>query len=307
MLVLTVLADFTSATATALAYTHLLVAHLTARQLAVQVRILSVTTPLTVADSLYATPAPASAEQYAERQRQLAAFTDAGAICQHQLLTAPPAEVLPSLLKHDRQHDRLGMLVIGRHLPACSTLSQQLSLHLIRLIDHPLLLVPEDFAGATVPRRVVFDTDRQPVRLPESANAIPELLMQLVANRVHYLGEGPEAVEELLARLIPEALSIHVYTSAEAPPPGEIVDCVHETGLLAGLAHTVQTAYHASVVEGVIQTAVANAADLLIFVARQHTLPGDAFYHSSTAGFMLHTPIPMLVMPELVPAPESNR
>ncbi|WP_162910624.1 hypothetical protein [Hymenobacter oligotrophus] len=292
------MADFSGVGANALEYIALLARQLTLRQMSVRLRVLSVAADLGTADGLYAQPALPPLPLLEQRLAALERLRETSVTYTHELLQRPVAECLPEMLPASVPT----VLVCGRaNLPVAA--NAHTALQLIRLVMQPLLLVPQQYHEHAVPLRIVFDTDRKPARLPKSVAIVPEFLLQFQPNRVLYLGQGRVGARRLLTRVIPEAVAIHIHTSEQAPEPDDILANVHATQLLNGLSHTIQTNQHVSIEQGIIETALAHAADLLMFVARQQSLPGALFYNSPTAGLMQRTPIPALVIPEAAPVP----
>ncbi|UYZ60866.1 hypothetical protein [Hymenobacter latericus] len=290
------MADFSGVAANALEYATFLARQLTTRQMSVRLRVLSVAADLGTADGLLAHPTLPPLPALEQRLATLERLRETSVTYTHELLQRPVAECLPEMLSASLP----SVLICGRaNLPANA--AEHPVLQLIRLVTQPLLLVPEHYHEHVIPQRIVFDTDRRPAHLPKSVSIVPEFLLQFQTNRVLYLGQGRAGARRLLTRVIPEAVAIHIYTTAQAPEPDDILANVHATQLLDGLSHTIQTNQHSSIEQGIIETALSNAADLLMFVARQQSLPGSRFYNSPTAGLMLRTPIPALVIPEAAP------
>ncbi|KUG09809.1 hypothetical protein ASU33_19250 [Solirubrum puertoriconensis] len=290
------MADFSGAAANALEYASFLARQLTARQLSVRLRVLSVAADLSTTQGLSAAPTLPPLELLNQRLALLERLQNASIPYTHELLQQPVAECLPDMMSA-----ALPTVFICGRTDTTAPSAEQTLLHLIRLVTHPMLLVPEQYREHAIPQRIVFDTDRKPVHLSKSVAIVPEFLLQFQTNRVLYLGQGRAGARRLLTRVIPEAVAIHIYTTAQAPEPDDILANVHATQLLHGLSHTIQTNQHFSIEQGIIETALSNSADLLMFVARQQSLPGELFYGSPTAGLMLHTPIPALVIPEAAP------
>jgi nucleotide-binding universal stress UspA family protein len=300
MTTFSVLMDFTAAADHALRYAGRLAAHLISRQRPAELRLLALL------------PDPAEAEYFPAAARfdptDLVAYLAAAAAalpavvpCRTVLLTGPVGPRLAATLRAPAP----GLLVLGRPEAPVRAASSPI-LYLCRLVQHPLLVVPAGFAAATpAPTRLALDTDGLPVRLPPTAEPLAELMSSLRPhNHVHYLGAGPRAAEQLLRQLRPQTVGIHVYTATEpAPAPASVLARLAEIGLLAGLPHTLDLACHPSVEEGILQVAHAHRADLLACVARQQSLPEPAFYRSPSAGLMLRSPIPTLVVPEAAPVP----
>ncbi|OON67216.1 universal stress protein [Hymenobacter sp. CRA2] len=301
MITFSVLMDFTPEAENALAYAVALTRNLVSRQLRAEVYLI---VPLPTATDPAAPYFPHTAglrPAGAARRLHQHTYSVAQQVpCRSQLLTGPLDESLPALLDGSRSN----VVVLGRPADDDGTAAPATALYLVQLLQQPLLIVPADFAApAAAPSRVALDTDCQPVRLPANARHVSELLLCLLQDsRVLYLGAGRKAAARLLTELIPKAVGIHVYTANEtAPAPEQLLQRFDEMGFLHELPHTVQTTYHSCVEEGIIETALANGAELLLFVARQRTLAGQRFEDSATAQLMQHCPIPALVVPEAAP------
>lgn len=300
-----VLMDGTAAADNALAYATLLVRHLNGRQQPAAIRLLVVLPPpADPAAPYFPLPPWLSTTALLTQLGQQAAGLAAHVTCHLSLVTRNVAAELPPLLESDAD-----ILVIGRPDAPPAPGAHPL-FYLCRLLALPLLVVPAGFAPPSeLPRRLVLDTDGLAVRLPASTRHATELLLSLRPDtRVLYLGSGRRAVSRLLAQLVPSAVGIHVYTADEpAPAAAALLARFAEIGLLGELPHSLHTAYHPSVEQGILQLVREYQADLLLFVARQCTLPGEQFEASAGAGLMLRSPIPALVIPEAAPVPWLRR
>ncbi|RAK66143.1 hypothetical protein DLM85_15735 [Hymenobacter edaphi] len=286
----------------ALAYALMLIRHLRSHQQPAELRLLAVLpAPHDAAAAHFPLPPGLSAAQLTARLHTQAAALATQGPCRLTLITRDVATELARC----PQPGTTDVLVVGRPPAADAPGPAAHPLFLLcRLLPNPLLVVPAAFAApAEVPTRLALDTDGQAVRLPGSARRVTELLLSLRQDtRVLYLGSGRTAAARLLAQLVPSTVGIHVYTADEAlPPPAALLARFAEIGLLGDLPHTLHTAYHASVEEGILQLLRACDADLLLFVARQRTLPGEQFDTSTGARLMLRSPIPTLVVPEAAP------
>lgn len=228
----------------------------------------------------------------------LAAQVTHEAPCTWQVLLTDPIAHFTSLLTDATGH----VLVVGNANPAKPMTGAHLStaLYLVRQLAQPLLVVPITFRAGPVPRRIVLDTDRRAVRLPPAAQTIPGLLAQLTyARHPLLLSHLPGDVDTLLTRIIPQVVGIHVYSSEASPEMEEIAAKVRQTGLLEGVAHTVASTRHPSIEQGIRHAAARYRADLLSFVTRPRTYPGEQFLHSVTAGLLAHSHIPVLTIAEV--------
>ena len=305
MTTFSVLMDGTAAADNALTYATLLARHLGRRQQPAAIRLLAVLPPpADPAAAYFPLPPRLGSAELLARLGQRAAELAAHVTCHLSLVTRNVAAELPLLLEGGAD-----LLVVGRPEGLTAPGTHPL-FYLCRLLAQPLLLVPGAFVPPPeVPGRLILDTDGLAVRLPASARHAAELLLSLRPDtRVLYLGSGRRAVTRLLAQLAPSALGIHVYTADEpAPAPDALLARFAEIGLLGEVPHSLHTAYHPCVEQGILQLVRESRADLLLFVARQCTLPGEQFEASAGAGLMLHSPVPALVVPEAAPVPWLRR
>lgn len=294
MLTFHVLTDFSAAAANALHYAAVL-----ARHVGGSVRIWHV---WPAADSpethLFNT---VSREWPVERLQALLVDqvekVSAWAPCTATLLTAEPTQHLAAAVGNGPGQ----IVVVGNADPAKSMKKAESStaLHLVRQLAQPLLVVPVTYRAGAVPRRIVLDTDRRAVRLPAAATTIPYLLAQLTTSEQPLtLGPLPGDVATLLDRSIPLVVGLHVYTSSASPELEDVADRIQQTGLLAGVAHTVTATRHSSIEEGIRHAATRHQADMLAFVTRQRMYAGPHFLRSVTAGLLAHSRIPVLTTPE---------
>ena len=299
MTTFSVLMNGTASADNALAYALLLAQHLKVRQQPVRLRLLAVLpTPADPAAGYFQLPTQVAASELLSRLGEQAMRLTARLPCLLSFVTCDVATELPRLLGHGAAD----IVVVGRPEALAGPDAHPL-FYLCRLLPQPILVVPPTFASRTVPTRLVLDTDGLAVRLPASVRPTAELLLSLRPDtRVLYLGGGRRAVGQLLAQLAPSVVGIHVYTADEpAPAPNLLLSRFAEIGLLGQLPHTVHTAYHPSVTQGILQLAEEYDAELLLFVARQRSLPGEQFEASASAALMLRSPIPTLTVPEAAP------
>ncbi|RSK33920.1 universal stress protein [Hymenobacter metallilatus] len=194
------------------------------------------------------------------------------------------------------------VVVVGNANPVKSmqAAASSAALRLVQTLAQPLLVVPITYRAGAIPRRVVLDTDRQKVRLPVAASTIPCLLAQLTdSSQPLTLSHLPGDVEDLLNRVIPSVVGLHVYTSPASPELVDVANNIQATGLLHGVAHTVTSTRYPSIEEGIRYAADRHQADLLTFVTRQRMYPGKQFLRSVTAGLLAHSRIPVLTIPEI--------
>lgn len=299
MTTFSVLMNGTASADNALAYALLLARYLHDRQQPVTLRLLAILPAAAdPAAPYFPLPPHLSPSELLSRLGEQAMVLTAQLPCLLSFVTHDVATELPRLLAHGTAD----ILVTGRPDSLAAPDAHPL-FYLCRLLPQPILVVPPTFAPRGVPGRLVLDTDGLAVRLPASVQPTAELLLSLRPDtRVLYLGSGRRAASRLLAQLVPSMVGIHVYTDDEpAPAPSTLLARFAEIGLLGQLPHTMHTAYHPSVEQGILQLAREFSADLLLFVARQRTLPGEQFEASTSAALMLHSPIPTLAVPEAAP------
>lgn len=172
------------------------------------------------------------------------------------------------------------LLVVGKpdteHTP--DELVTTTSLQLVQAATCPLLVVPVGAAVASPPAHITLAVDGEAFALsPESAN-IPHLL--------HELG-APLTV-------------VHITTADEAESDSAqlYLDSVQRSGLAMELKlPEAQVIRHHDLAEGIQQAVLNTQADLLLVVARRHSLLGSLFHNSVTAQVVRHSIVPVLVLP----------
>ncbi len=182
----------------------------------------------------------------------------------------------------DVAHRQESLLMVMARLGSAAAPSPQLTetvMALLRETPHPLLLVPEAGAEPELPRRLLLATDGEPFRLHD-------LLHQRVLNQLLHATGG--ILSAVLVGPHPQA---HPNPAATATA---IRTACMVDDLPASRHHAVR---HHSVVEGVLAEAARQQADLLVVVARHHSLLGSLFHRSVTAQLIEQSPIPVLVLP----------
>ncbi|GGG34585.1 universal stress protein [Hymenobacter glacieicola] len=295
MLTFHVLTDFSAPAANALHYAEVL-----ARHVGAEVRLWHVLPEANGVDGRYFSTAAAglTATEIARELAAVARKVRESVPCTYEVIASDAVVRLTEAMRGSAGH----IVVVGNGNPAkrMATAATSTSLYLVRRLAQPLLVVPATFRAGPVPRRIVLDTDRRAVRLPAAAETIPGLLAQLTYSRFPLtLSHLRSDVDNLLTRIIPEVVGIHVYTSEFSPKMAEIAAQLHQTGLLRGVAHTVATSRHPSIEQGIRHAATRYRADLLSFVTRQRSLTGTQFLQSVTAGLLAHSRIPVLTIAEV--------
>lgn len=175
-----------------------------------------------------------------------------------------------------RHHPAL--IVVGRpdysHTP--EELVHTTSLDILRTAPHPMLVVPHTVATIQPPRRILLAVDGEEFTLGEYAGAARHLLTTLGA----------------------ELTVLHVAPN-EATDDTAALDSVLRTGLTVDLSAPVRTRVVAAdnPTEGILAAANPDEFDAVMVVARQRSLLGQLFHRSVTAQVMLHSPLPVLVVP----------
>ncbi|WP_210521181.1 universal stress protein [Hymenobacter terricola] len=269
---LLVLTDFTQPADHALAYADRLAGAVGARLVLLHVRRDAILDPEQLSGTLAGLDTEAIRLAFASLERGLTApaVAEAG----HGLVAEAVARAV-------RQHQPT-LIVLGR-TEAGNTpdeLLTPLALALLRTIPHPLLVVPESPATPPAPRRVLLAVDGEPFTLGPYTGAVRRLLDALPAalTVLHVLPPG--SAEEL---------------------PRQALESVQRTGLADDLTeltrHRRVSAPHPA--EGILRVAGSAEFDLVALIARPRSFLGRLFHHSVTAQVLLHSPIPVLMLPAM--------
>lgn len=177
-----------------------------------------------------------------------------------------------------RRHHPL-LLVLGRpggaDTPADTMTST--AMDLLSTVPYPLLLVPAPGWEAFPPRRLLLAVDGEPFTLRQHQDVLRQLL---------HVADGALAMVRVTndshPRLGAEAVlrTVAANDLTEALPPSQLYEV-----------------YNHSVVGGVLAEAARQDADLLVVVARHHSLLGSLFHRSVTAQLIERSSIPVLVLP----------
>lgn len=178
-----------------------------------------------------------------------------------------------------RQHQPT-LIVLGRTDAGTTPdeLLTPLALALMRAAPYPLLLVPETLTAPPVPRRVLLAVDGEPFSLGA------------------YVGE----VRCLLGALSAAITVLHVVPPGSTDGyPDQPLELVQRAGLAGELTlltrHRRVSAPHPG--EGILQALVAGGVDVVALIARPRSFLGRLFHRSVTAQVLLHSPIPVLLLP----------
>ena len=169
------------------------------------------------------------------------------------------------------------LVVLGRASAEPEDLVTDTALDLLRHAPYPLLLVPPAGWDAFPPRRLLLAVDGEPFRLQEYHDVLSQLLLAThgTLNLVQVINNGEPA-----------------------PSPAAVLDTVRTNDLVNELADsTLHQVYQNTVVGGILQEAAGQQADMLVVVARRHSLLGGLFHHSVTAQLLRESAIPVLVLP----------
>ena len=177
-----------------------------------------------------------------------------------------------------RQHNPL-LLVLGRPGGASTPVEVMVSTAktLLSTVPYPLLLVPALKRETFPPRRLLLAVDGQPFVLHQYQDVIRQLL----------------GVSGGTLHVVRVADNIHTGMA-----PASILETVAANNLADELApDQLSEVYSLSIVEGVLAEATRHGADLLVVVARRHSLLGRLFHRSVTAQLIEQCAIPLLVLP----------
>jgi nucleotide-binding universal stress UspA family protein len=155
---------------------------------------------------------------------------------------------------------------------------QTTCLDLLRLAPYPMLVVPHSVAAKAPPRRVLVAVDGEPFKLSPTS----------------------EAARHLLSVLKAELTVLHVELDSDPDAiPVPACETVIEAGLAQGLDAPLQ--YRKVVAprlsQGILAEACSPEFDLLILIARHRSFFGNLFHRSVTAHVLLHSTLPVLVLP----------
>ena len=267
---LLVLTDFTLPADHALAYADRLASATGARLILLHVRRDAILDPEQLSGTLADLDTEAIQLAFASLVRGLAA--PAVAEIGHGLVAEAVAQAV-------RQHQPT-LVVLGRTEAGTTPdeLLTPLALALLRTVAHPLLVVPARPAALPAPRRVLLAVDGEPFTLGPYAGPVRHLLDAL-----------------------PAALTVlHVLPPGSADElPRHALESVERTGLADDLAEpTSHRRVSASAPpKGILRVVMSAEFDLVALIARPRSFLGRLFHHSVTAQMLLHSPIPVLMLP----------
>ena len=190
---------------------------------------------------------------------------------------------------HGRVADAVAA-ALARHQPALVVLGHRntdgladelvatAALDILRAAPQPMLVVPVR-APPTVPRRLLLSLDAE-----------------------HFnLGGHTGLVRHLFDALPAELTILHVGTDVAGATTGTAaaVEAIERTGLALDLGSRLPTRslVHATPAGGILKVAATGEFDVVVLVARPRSFWGELFHRSVTAHVLLHSPIPVLVLP----------
>jgi nucleotide-binding universal stress UspA family protein len=155
------------------------------------------------------------------------------------------------------------------------------ALPLLRHSAYPSLLVPET-AALRPPRRVVVGVDGEPFVVRDPAASM---------------------LQELLSTWQVQPTLAHTTTPDSSLSRNEVLRSVQRSGLLPEQTEINFSQPLASTPEdGLLQTAAAQEANLLVLLARRRSFLGQLFHRSVTARVLRQATLPVLLLPVAEPA-----
>jgi nucleotide-binding universal stress UspA family protein len=206
----------------------------------------------------------------------------------HQLASSQPVpteveiseDFLPDAVAESVRHHQPQLLVLGR--PGTALAPREIvtgaAMDLLRAVQAPLLIVPTVGWGEDAPRHLVLAIDGDEFTLYENQTVLAQLLAALQARlTVLYVTnqKDPGAAAGHRVRHAIDKSGLESLTQGSAP----------------------YMVYHSHTAEGIMQGAAELQADMLVLVARRHSLLGSLFHRSVTANVLGETSLPMLLLP----------
>jgi nucleotide-binding universal stress UspA family protein len=190
---------------------------------------------------------------------------------------------LPAAVAHAVRHYHPLLLVLGPPsgpAPSGRVLTET-AIDLLATVPCPLLLVPAAAGRGAIhpPRRLLLAVDGEPFALRQHQDVLRQLL------RANQATLGVVRVtDDSHARLSPAAVRALVLAN----------DLVDATDLLADQVCEVASA---TPTHGVLAEATRQGADMLVVVARRHSVLGSLVHRSITTELIEQSPIPVLLLP----------
>lgn len=191
------------------------------------------------------------------------------------------AGFLPSAVRKAIARNQPLFLVLARpdEVPDSADLLTNVVMDVLRHVPHPLLLVPTIGITPFPPRRLLLTMDGQPFTF----------------NDLHH----QQALNQLLHASQATLDVVHISPNQQTQPvEGAALQTIQTNGLANMLTENrLHEMYRSTVADGVLEKVVRQRADMLVVVARRHTLLGSPFHRSITAQLIAQSPIPVLVLP----------
>jgi len=151
------------------------------------------------------------------------------------------------------------------------------AMDLLQHTPYPLLVIPHAGWDTFPPRRLLLAVDGEPFSLVEYSDVLKQLL---------HATQGTLSLVQVTAN------------GEMAPPAAAIIDTVLTNDLVNELnGSSLRQVYQNTVVGGVLQEAAGQQADMLVVIARHHSLISGLFHRSVTAQLLRESAIPVLVLP----------
>ncbi|KUG08541.1 universal stress protein [Solirubrum puertoriconensis] len=167
------------------------------------------------------------------------------------------------------------LFVVGRSAAQEAELSTAV-LEVLRTGQFPVLLVPERYRGTSCPSHVAVAADGDAFQLDDAATGARLLLTEL---------------EPDLTVVNVSVLETDDYCLAARYQ-------VEQSGLCEGARQVHTRAFqHLSTAHGLLQAVEDTKAELLVVIARRHSVLGELFHRSVTDRLMQLCPVPVLVLP----------
>lgn len=185
--------------------------------------------------------------------------------------------LLPAVADAVSRHEPV-LIVLGRpdrdELP--DELAATTALEILQHAPYPMLVVPAKLASAAPPRRLLLAADGEPFTLGNYAGMARHLLSALHA----------------------ELTVLHCAPHATDSGRAAALESVLQTGLALDLAPPrVRQVEAADAAEGILAAARPADCDAVVLLARRRSVLGSLFHRSVTAQVLLHSQVPVLVLP----------
>ncbi|UOQ51154.1 universal stress protein [Hymenobacter cellulosivorans] len=183
--------------------------------------------------------------------------------------------VVEAVAKALAQH-RPALLVLGR--PDNEVLPDELvsttALELLRAAPCPMVVVPPQ-SSLTLPRRVLVALDAESFSL----------------------GGHARFIQYFLAQLPSQLTVLHVSPAPAAAGAAAAAEALKQAGITGAAAPQLRPLVRPEVAASIVEQAATGEFDLVVVVARPRTFLGRWFHRSVTAHVLLHSPVPVLVLP----------